>query len=292
MIDRTDRVIRMGVFGAACLMLTGFHWWDPIARWIGIGNEAYRQGQYEEAGGAYQKALEADPDSAVAALNRGTAQYQARKIDDAARSFEQAAKADVADVKARALYNSGCAQLGKGDAAQAAESFRKALMANPHDEDAKANLEIARKMMDEQQQTPQPQQGSPNPQEDQTPSPEASPSPQESQSSEEQTPQPGESPQAEQTPQTEASPQPQQAGQPATPTPLPGAMTQPTPTPGDQTPAAQPQPAGTAEPPEDGKMDKVEAERLLDLMETEELEVLKRFHQLPEVDERNVEKDW
>lgn len=280
MIRGSIRIIQMMLLGIVFLSMSGFHWWDPIARWIGIGNEAYREGQFDQAEAAYNQAQEAAPDSNIAALNRGSAQYQAGRYDESVANFEQAARSGDPALKAQAHYNSGCAQLSKGDAAKAVDSFRKSLIANPHDEDAKANLEMALKMKEQQpSQPPQPQEGSPQPDESGSPSPtpETSPSPE------------------QQTPQSDGSPQPQETQSESdsqTPTPQSAGQTQPTPSPSDQTPAPAPQPASTAEPPKDGEMDKAEAERLLDLMETEELEVLKRFHQLPEVDERNVDKDW
>ena len=49
MIRGSIRIIQMMLFGIVFLSMSGFHWWDPIARWIGIGNEAYREGQFDQA---------------------------------------------------------------------------------------------------------------------------------------------------------------------------------------------------------------------------------------------------
>ena len=39
-------------------------------------------------------------------------------------------------------------------------------------------------------------------------------------------------------------------------------------------------------------MNRTEAERLLDAQEEDEMDVLKRFHQLPPADDKNIVKDW
>ena len=273
MINRTGQLLIILAF-----LCCGFHWWDPLAKWIGIGNEAYEKQDFEKALDSYKQAEKFAPDSAAVQENLGTVLARQKDTENALKKFEIASKSDDPEIKSKAFYNKGCLEMGTGDFKEAEESFKKALMANPADEEAKTNLELTQLMAKMQTitPTPPPQQNQDNNDEQdqdqqQTPSP-STPSPSTPEPS---TPQP-------QTPQ----PQPQETPTPPnTPQSASGSEAQPTMMP-------SPTPENTQPQIQAGEMSRQEAERLLDASEEEEFEVLKRFHMLPEVDEKDVEKDW
>lgn len=262
-------------------VLSGFHWWDPIARWVGIGNKAVEAGEFETARDAYQKAAETAPGDERILNNRGVVEYSQQNFEEAAKYFDTASASRDSDVSGTARYNRGCAQMKGGDLQGAVESFVEALKINPDDEDAKVNLEMALQML-QQMPTPTPQQQQDQDQDQPKPSgtpegPTSTPDPEQTQQQQDQT--------------SEVTSTPTAA---ITPTPQANADSVPSPTPsGSPSASMEPQPEETAMPtPEDGMMSVSEAERLLDAQEEEEMDVRKKFHQLPSVKDRVIEKDW
>jgi len=136
----------------------------------GSARRAYDAGKYDEAGAEYQKLLEKTPDDARLHYNLGTAAYQARQYEKAARSFNRALTSLDLILQQRAFYNSGNAWywLGEGatepdekieDWQQAVQQFDGALKLNPADADARFNRELVKKKLAEllkQQEQEQP----------------------------------------------------------------------------------------------------------------------------------------
>jgi Ca-activated chloride channel homolog len=276
------------------LTLTGFHWRDPLAKWIGLGNQELEKGDVEKAAKSYQEAQKVAPDSPVVQNNMGILDYKTDKMDEAKENFERAANSKDSPVKSQAFYNKGVTEIKGGKYQDAVESFENALLANPSDPDAKVNLEMAKKMLQMQTQTPQAQQTQQNDQnqtqppsqETPTPNPET-PSPQQTGSQEEKKQEESQETQTQSENQTQTPSSASQQSQEATPTPQASQTAGAQASSGDQTQTPEPE-----ETPVEGQMSAQEAARLLDAMEDQEMEVLKRFHQLPESEERHVEKDW
>ncbi|MBN1297020.1 hypothetical protein JXA80_09580 [bacterium] len=268
------RMIHLVTLLAGFFLLTGFHWWDPLARWIGIGNRALEAGDADAAGAAYDEAVRVEGDDERIAYNRGLMQLLNEDADAALKQFEAAAQSTDAAVRADAAYNAGCVQLMRNEPAAAVQSFIDSLRIQPENEDAKANLEMALRMLRDlptptpQSQQQQSQEGAPD---DSSNEEETAPTPTPSGSPE--APPPSPEPQSEPS----ATPSPE-SGDPSAS--APGATVTPTPQ------------SAEAQPVQEGKMSPEEAERLLDAQEEEEMEVLKRFHMLPPPAEREIEKDW
>ena len=189
--------------GAALLALLllsaapGQAWLDPERDRIDDGNRSFEQGKYDDAIQRYGEALVDDPDSALLNFNMGTAKYKAGKFDEAIASFSRVrASDDEAARTARTAYNLGNAQYRIGAAlesqkpqealqayAAALVAYRRALGADPTDQDAKFNYEfvtgkieeLKKKLEEQQQEQPQEQQGQPEqekqPQQDEQPPP-------------------------------------------------------------------------------------------------------------------------
>jgi Ca-activated chloride channel homolog len=284
-------------FLTLCLVLSGlygFHWWDPVAKWMERGNNSLETGDSETARNAYQKAAEKAPGDERIHHNKALAAFSEEEYEEAVDLFDLASKSRDPETRGRSLYNRGCAYMQKGDLEKAAESFVESLKLNPNDEDAKVNLEMILNMLARMPTpTPEPSEGSDdssNPESDTTPTPDA-----------EQTPETD----ADQTPETDAdqTPDPEQerndTGGTATPEPEYQSQTdpdiEPTPTvtgsPAGENSSGQESPT-PQQPPADGIMSQSEAERLLDALEEDEMSILKRLHQLPSPEDQNIEKDW
>jgi len=277
-------MLRIMLLTACWFGCAGFHWWDPLARWIGIGNEAVAENRPEVAAEAYANAADVKPGDPRIHYNKGLVKAMQDAPEDALEQFEIAAGSDDPDVKADALYNKGRLEMEAGDPASAVTSFTDSLKLQPDNLDAKANLEMALRML-QQMPSPTPQSRDGDQKENQDED-------KEEKKEEEQKQQ--EKKEQDDTRDDRGEPTPTPTG-----TVSPGARSQAredataTPTPQrTPSPQAQPRQGRTPEPVEEGKMSQSEAVRLLDAQEEEEMEVLKRFHQLPPADDRDIEKDW
>ena len=258
------------------LFLSGFHWWDPVARWTGIGNSELDQGNGEAATEAFKQAESTDPGNDKILYNQALAKLQTENPEEALQLLTSITESNDPDVKASAWYNKGCIELQSGQVGEAVKSFSETLKLRPDDMDAKTNLEIALMLPTP---TPPPDQ---NQQQDN----------QEQQENQEQDQDQEQSQDQENKDQGESQ-EDQQAQPTATPTQSPESQENQQQEQKDQEQKEQEQEQETSpQPVEEGKMSRSEAERLLDAQEEDEMEVLKRFHQLPPTDERKIEKDW
>jgi Ca-activated chloride channel family protein len=108
--------------------------------------EARARKDAEGAANAADTAHRLAPEDARTGFNAGTAHLEAGHARDAAKLLEPAAKSldrKSPELAPAAWYNLGNAQLGAGDPAAAVEAYRRALLRNPSDADAKWNLELA-----------------------------------------------------------------------------------------------------------------------------------------------------
>ena len=124
---------------------------------------AYRRGDYRAAAEGYGRALAAGDSSAVVRYNLGTTLLRLGRHDEARPHLEAAARARAsADTRFRGAYNAGGADLqpvagGHVPAEQRRERltrairhYRTALLRNPDDADAKWNLELANRLLRQQ----------------------------------------------------------------------------------------------------------------------------------------------
>lgn len=126
------------------------------------GRRALEAGEVDAALGRFESAHRLAPDDPVAGYNAGTARLAAAR-SDAASLLEAAARSEAPAVAAKASYNLGNARFGANDFAGAVEAYRDALRSDPGYADAKHNLELALRKLQEQSG----QQGQPQPQDQQ-----------------------------------------------------------------------------------------------------------------------------
>lgn len=168
------------LLAAACCVA----WLNPSRDRIADGNRLFKQGKFDDAIGKYGEALVDDPDSPLLNFNMGDANYKAGKYAEALASYARVRGDDDAPRAAKTAYNTGNAQYRLGAAAEAEKpqdalaayaaalaAYRRALGADPTDQDIKFNYEFVSKKIEdlkkkleeqkqqqEQQQKDQPEQ--------------------------------------------------------------------------------------------------------------------------------------
>jgi Ca-activated chloride channel homolog len=120
------------------------------------GNRYYKEGNYDKAEEAYQKAL-SKKENLIARYNLGNTLYKKESIDDAVKSFDGVISAtDDPELKTKALYNKGVL-LHKGNRlTEAIDAYKQALRLSPDDEEVRKNLQLA--LQQKKQQEPKQQQ--------------------------------------------------------------------------------------------------------------------------------------
>ena len=130
------------------------------------GNTLYNQEQYQQASEAYSAGLASYQDAPIDAAyyglqnNLGAALYRQDDFERAQSAFAKALETASSNAEfARAAYNAGNNAFSSEDSETALEHFKKALLADPSNLDAKFNYEFVKRKLEEQQQDQQQQQG-------------------------------------------------------------------------------------------------------------------------------------
>lgn len=115
------------------------------------GNSDYRKSNYKEAEIHYRKAVLQDSTSFAAVYDLSNTLYQQKDFDGASNTLskieQQAPESRYAD---RYYFNKGNISLQKKDYKTAVEDFKKALLQNPSDLEAKESYLYAKKMLQNQ----------------------------------------------------------------------------------------------------------------------------------------------
>ena len=197
---KTSQRVLVLICALSCLA-----WTDIPRSQVVEGNRLFHEGKFGDAIEQYGQGLVDHPDSPVLNFNMGTAHYKAGKYSDALSSFSRVQPESQDSDKnsnrtARTAYNAGNAYYKMGASAQgqnpqaalaaysnALAAYRRALGADPTDQDAKFNYEFVTKKIEElqekmQNQPQQNQQDQQSPQDQQNQQDQQSPQePQQSQ---------------------------------------------------------------------------------------------------------------
>ena len=124
-------------------------------RHVEQGNVQFKAGKPDEALKLYDKALNddglADPQArASAEFNRGAAFSALGKTDEAGQAFLEATKSKDSGLRARAFYNLGNTFFKGEKFSEAIEAFKRSLVLDSRNNDAKWNLELALRKKKEQ----------------------------------------------------------------------------------------------------------------------------------------------
>ena len=250
------------------------------------GNRLYGQGQFADSLKKYEQALEKAPESDIVNFNAGTAFYKQKQYDEAIGHFQKAILSDDVSLRARAYYNLGDSFYKSGigkervDINAAITALREslkhlasALALDKKDQDAQYNYDFVNKELERLREEQQKQQQQPQQNQDEQKDQEQQQDPQPGQGQPENKGEPKEQPQpgAQPSDQQESS-SPSESGEAR-----------------EQKPREEEHPGGSVSGQE---LTKSEAERLLqNYQQTEEpqglLHVFKEKHETGA-----VIKDW
>lgn len=113
---------------------------------------AWDAGAYDQALRGFADHQTERPDDPELSLNVGAAQYKLNDFEAADSQFYRAAAIGDDELRAQALYNLGNSAYRQGQLEDAVDFYMASLEANPHDLDAKFNLEFVREEMRRRQQ--------------------------------------------------------------------------------------------------------------------------------------------
>jgi len=131
------------------------------------GAKAYVKGDFAEAQRAFQAALAVRPDAAAAHDNLGESLFRAGRLPEAAAEFQKAMETSDRLAKSRAAYNLGNTMVKQSKLEDAAAAYKKALRWNENDDDARWNLNVVMRKLEEQKKQQQQQKQDKKDQKDQ-----------------------------------------------------------------------------------------------------------------------------
>ncbi len=117
------------------------------------GNEAYKKNDFEKAITQYVEAVKANEKNTTAQFNLGNALYKADKKVDAIIAYDKAAAdAKTTTEKSNALYNKAVIQQKNKQLPDCIDTYKKALLQDPTNADARHNLQLALQQQKQQQE--------------------------------------------------------------------------------------------------------------------------------------------
>ncbi len=148
------------------------------------GEVAYETGNFLKASEYYHSLLEKEPDNPQLLFNSGAAAYKNNLLEEATDNFEKTLITDDISLQEKAYYNLGNVHYRQGEEVlnsdqqaaikqweQSLKSYQGALALNPENENAQYNHDLVKSRLDQikqqQQESPEQQQGDQNSQEQQ-----------------------------------------------------------------------------------------------------------------------------
>lgn len=140
-------------FTIILIFISAYCFAQPSVNMVYNGNKAFKDGDFPTAIHYYQLAIEKD-NNPIAKFNLANALLKEKKIEPALRYFmELSATAKETEIKAKAFYNKGVIEVKQKQLQEGIESFKKSLVLNPNDKDAKENLQKAINELKNQQKS-------------------------------------------------------------------------------------------------------------------------------------------
>jgi Ca-activated chloride channel homolog len=145
---RTRLTLSLGCLGLF-VVTSGQIWQDKSSRKNTQGNELYRKKDYDAALEQYMQAQDGKNHQPELSYNVANTLYQQKKYPEATRELEKSLSAGNAGLNQKIYFNRGNSFYQMKQYPQAVESYKKALELDPKDRDAKFNLELALKRLQE-----------------------------------------------------------------------------------------------------------------------------------------------
>lgn len=145
------------IISIICLALLPQLYAQKENKWIRQGNKDFASGHYDAAEIAYRKALDNNAHNAKAQFNLGDALYSKKDYAKAAESFAAIGQMkEVSGVdKSQMYYNYGNALLKDNKLDESIAAYKQSLLHNPHNKEARYNLQYAMLKKQEQQKKQQ-----------------------------------------------------------------------------------------------------------------------------------------
>jgi Ca-activated chloride channel homolog len=131
---------------------SGQIWQDKTSRKNAQGNELYQKKNYTAALEKYVQAQDGKNHQQELSYNIANTLYQQKKYPEATKELEKSVSASNTGLNQKVYFNRGNSLYEMGQYPQAIESYEKALELDPKDRDAKYNLELALKKLQENPQ--------------------------------------------------------------------------------------------------------------------------------------------
>lgn len=106
-------------------------------------NKLYKERKFDQALQQYQQAQRLNPGDAVLQFNTGNAFFRNEKYDQAIQQFEQPIAGNDASLQQQAYYNKGVSLSRQNKLEESIVAYKRAVILNPADEDARINLQKA-----------------------------------------------------------------------------------------------------------------------------------------------------
>jgi len=131
---------------------SGQIWQDKTSRRNSQGNELYQKKDYTAALEKYIQAQDGKSHQQELSYNVANTLYQQKKYPEATKELEKSVSAGNTGLNQKIYFNRGNSFYQMKQYPQAIESYQKALELDPKDRDAKYNLELALKKLQENPQ--------------------------------------------------------------------------------------------------------------------------------------------
>jgi len=137
---------------------------SPVFRLNEEGARLFKSGSFAAALDRFRKAQVQRPDLPQLTFNAGGALYKTQEYDRSIQENQRALDGSDSQVRSRAHFNMGNAFFQKQQFQDAVEAYKKSLKENPGDLEAKINLELTLRRLEEIRQQLQQQQPGQDPQ--------------------------------------------------------------------------------------------------------------------------------
>ena len=136
-------------------------------KYIRQGNRDYENKKYPESEILYRKALDKNKEASDAIFNIGDALYKQNKFEEAGKQFQENINlTGDKKKKAEGFYNLGNSLLRSDKIKESIEAYKRSLIMDPENKEAKYNLAYAQDMLKKQEQDQQKQQNDKNKEKD------------------------------------------------------------------------------------------------------------------------------
>ncbi|MDD2390511.1 MAG: VWA domain-containing protein [Desulfobacterales bacterium] len=129
---------------------------QSLNRSLQNGVKAYETGEYETALKQFIDAQLKAPDRPELYYNIGNTYYRIDDFESAGQNYKQALSSENPQIRQKAYYNLGNVQYRTGNYPEAVSSYEQALKLDPNDEQASANMQFVKKVMQQQKEQKSP----------------------------------------------------------------------------------------------------------------------------------------